>query len=253
MKEITPTTQLTTPPAILIEGAPGTAKTTLALQFPSVYHADLDLNSDGPIRYLRSVNKLRPYHTDTIALADDHTPESPKVIKEEERYDRLITSLKSAVSDPRIKWIIVDGMTQLDTFIHAKVHKATGKSVGTPLAIQDWRPFREYLMQVIQILRYSGKPTITICHLESVMSEQVKGQMASVIGYKPLVSTKIGEVFAGFFTDVWLMTASPAPQGKTLFKLHTQKQHLYGDLKNAYLMPAVIENPTYEEISKYIK
>lgn len=246
-----------TPAAILIEGFPGAGKSTLALQFPNVAYLDCDLNVGGPARYLKSIGKdiTKPGAVKYYAIPyeDDHTQEKPHIVAPEFRYDRLLTKLTEAIKDPWVKTIVPDGLTQIDTFIYHKVQKQQGIPTGQPLAIQHWRPFRDYLLTMITALRYCGKTIILPCHVESIQSEPVKGQMSTIIGYKPLISTKIGEFFAGFFTDMWLMEAKPGAQGKTDYTLRTSRHGLYQDLKNAYLMPGEIKNPTFEEVNKYLK
>jgi hypothetical protein len=236
------------PPVILIEGFPGSGKTTLALQFPNPWLLNCDLNHDGPISFLQKEKRLPekvkishiPYH-------DDHTSTDPKLVAPEDRLDRLFKEIKAAVADPWTKTIIIDSMSTIDTFIYDKVKKQLGITTGTPFRIQDWRPFRDYLMTLIGHFRYCGKTVIVLCHVESVTNDK-----NVIIGYKPMISTKVGEIFAGFFTDMWLMTAKPAPANKVEFVLKTTRTDLY-DLKNAYSMPAEIKNPMYEEINKYLK
>lgn len=246
---INPNDALKDKPAILIEGFPGACKTTLALQFPNPWLINVDLNQDGPLRYLRSINKMpQNLVVSNVAYYDDHTPTKPHLVSPEDRFDRMFKETELAIKDPLDRTIIVDSMSTIDTVIYDKVKKQLSIATGTPFRIQDWRPFRDYLMTYISLIRNCGKTVIVCCHVESITND--KNQ---ITGYKPMISTKVGEVFAGFFTDVWLMQATPGVNGKLDVVLKTSRSPLYGDLKNAYLMPQEIKNPTYEEINKYLK
>lgn len=245
---VTPDSVRTGKPVILIEGFPGSGKTTLALQFPNPWLINCDLNEEGPLEYLKKVNK-RPakLKVSDIPYADDHTKENPKLVPPGDRLDRMFRETKAAVADPETTTIIIDGMSTIDTFIYNKVQSQLSIPTGTPFRIQDWRPFRDYLMTFVGLFRYCGKTVIVTSHLESVTNDK-----NVIVGYKPMVSTKVGEQFAGFFTDMWLMEAKPDVGNTVAYTLKTTRSPLY-DLKNAYLMPAEIKNPTYEEINKYLK
>jgi hypothetical protein len=236
MKIITEPT--TTPYSILLIGPPGGRKTTLALQFPQVGYINLDLNESGPTRKLKELGLLKPFCMWTITIDDDGAPVPP-----DQRFARFDKALTEATTHSAVNTVVLDSLTTLDDVIYTQVKKQMARK--DILELQDWRLFRQYLVGTINSLRNSGKNIIMICHEEIVTDKQ-----GNVDAYIPAISTKVRDYFGGFFTDMWRSEVRPAAGGKEKQILRTVST-TRSELKNAWSLPAEMEDPTYEKLATY--
>jgi hypothetical protein len=227
MQQATPTSpQPKQPLALLLIGPPGSGKSSLALQFPAPYIADIDLNLDGPIRHLRKVKPDFSYWYDTIPL-----DEAGKPVPVYDQWNRLQIQLAKAVKEPAVKTIVIDGLTHLNNILMAHVTKQAGKS---DMDISLWIPFRKNLMEFIMWLRGSGKDLVMICHEELVYKADAKNIMQqTLVKRSPAVSSRLTDYFGGFFTDMWRCDSSPGPNNTMKYFVQITRTAV-DDLKNSY-------------------
>lgn len=230
----------TTPYSILLVGPPGGRKTTLALQFPDVFYVNLDLNEAGPTNKLKELNLLKPFWMETITIDDDGNK-----VASDQQFDRLQKAIDTAVAHKESKTLVLDSLTTLDAVIYRHVKKKCNRP--TVLELQDWRLFRQILVNVFNAFRDSGKNCIILAHEEINTDKQ-----GNVESYTPAVSTRIKDYLGGFFTDVWRSKVRPGAGGKYVHELFTLPTPV-SDLKNSWSLPGVVEDPTYAKLLPYIE
>lgn len=184
--------------SLLIQGAPGTGKTSLALQFPNVYVADLDNNLSGAVRRLRKQGDATKFKFDTPDRMPD--PKNPGNIIERplrERYTFLSKCLGEAAADPWVKTILVDGCSKLNTYICAEIGRQQGRKDGE-MQLQDWNTHLYMWQNFVTRLQATSKMIVFTAHEEISDVPGLPNAMLINIQGK-----KIQQSLAGMFSDVW--------------------------------------------------
>lgn len=190
--------------SLLIQGAPGTGKTALALQFPDPYVLDLDNNLSGAIRRLRLLGDKREFFYDTPDRMPD--PKNPKIFIERplrERYTYAGKCLSEAASatkpdgSPRFKTLVVDGCTKLNTYICAEIGKQNGRKDGE-MTLPDWNLHMFMWQNFVTKLQTTAQIIVFTAHEEISDVPGLPGAMLINIQGK-----KIQQSLAGMFSDVW--------------------------------------------------
>lgn len=253
MKTSSPTSPKTPEPkSILLIGAPGTRKTTLALRFPKPYILNCDQNLDGPETYLRSAEKAPlDYAYDDVQLLDNGQQCPPEVC-----CDRLISLLDKARTEPAIKTIVVDSLTWVNEFVVQKILKQQSRQ---QMQIPDWGTFRSVFGGILFTkLRTSGKTSICIVHEKPVYTPNPKNPMLQdVLKYDNTVQGQVGDALGAFFTDVWRCEARVAAFGKNESWIVVDKTEKSPDLKNSFGLPnkeiKVNDNNDWNNLWKHLE
>ena len=183
--------------SLLIQGAPKTGKTSLALQFPRPWIADCDNNLSGVIRRLRTNGDKCDFAYDTIDVKEDGT-ERPLA----DRYSFLAQAAKAAAADPNIDTMIFDGVSKIDSYIIAEVGKQNPivdkrQRKEGEMTLQDWGVhlfmWRNFVTRVLAV----PKITIFTAHEEASDRPDLQGLLISVQG------KKVQSQLQGMFSDVW--------------------------------------------------
>jgi len=226
---------------ILIQGPPGSGKTTLACQFPAPYVLDCDLNLKGTIKYLKANKLPLPVGFDTIDF-DDKGKEVPIA----QAYARVAKCLKEAINCPEIKTIIVDGTTRLSDYILADIMRVQNI---TQMRIQDWGSYlatwKKFITEMRSACFKAGKTFVLIAH-ERPEKDDVDG----VIKYFINLPGQIAPLLGGMMSDVWRCEVEERA-GKHAWKVRTLPS-VRADLKNSMGLPASF-NATVEELTKLLK
>jgi hypothetical protein len=227
--------------AILLIGPPGSRKTTLMLQFPSLYVIDCDMNLDGPEFHLRKSIKDLTYSFDTVCL-NEGAPVDPS-----DCYDRTITLLKKI--DPQFDWVGLDGLTSCNEYIIRKIMKEQKISY---LEARNWSSFKTDAINLLFTkLRHINKNVIVTAHEVENVKANPKDMMNPILmGYEPFIQGAIREMLGGFFTDVWRLVTEPGPAGRVDSTLQCDKTAMMKQLKNSVGLSSEIKNPTYEVLHK---
>jgi AAA domain len=175
---------------LLIQGAPGSGKTTLACHFPGVYVADCDINLGGPLRWLKDHYGPRPVGYDVIDRDENGKEVDPQL-----RYQRLNVCLQTAIRDPKVQTIVVDSATKLSDYMIADICRSQGKK---EMSIQLWGFYLTLWKHFISQLSVQQKHFVLICH------ERVeKDEIDAALKYFILIPGQMGHIIGSLFSDVW--------------------------------------------------
>ena len=112
---------------LLLQGPPGSGKTTLACAMPGAYILDLNVNLGGPLRHIEKNGGIKPVGYDTVDIDDKGT-----VIEVKDRYQRMSTLLNNALRETSVQTVVVDSTTRLGDYIQAEVLRQNGKNRYDP-------------------------------------------------------------------------------------------------------------------------
>ena len=174
---------------LLLQGAPGTGKTTLACHFPGAYIADLDINLAGPLRYLHSHNGTLPVGYDIIDREDGREVD-PSL-----RYQRLGKCLNTAIKDPTVETVVIDSATKLSDYIIGEVLRQQNKK---EMSIQLWGMYLALWKHFIGQLTAQRKHIVLICH-ERVEKDEIDMSMK----YFVMIPGQMSNIIGSLFTDCW--------------------------------------------------
>lgn len=217
-------------PSILLRGAPGAHKTTLALQFPGVCILDCDENMAAPEAYIRNVLK-KPIEYKYVRCRYD---DKGVPLKKEDLWPRYVAGFNEAVADPDVRTIVTDSLTGLDQMLLRYVMDKQGLQDAAKLERQHWIPFRMAMQELSLRMRQTGKINVVCAHENSTTNKA-----GEVIKYDTALTTKLRENFGWIFTDIWFLRPQPPLAGKVRSSIieTSPSGGLRPDLKNSFLMP----------------
>lgn len=189
---------------LLLVGPPLSGKTTVAMQFPDPYIISTDHKIKNAVSRLPN-GKL--WWFDYVDVDDTGAVLSP-----DKHWTRATDLLKKAMSDPRIRTIIWDNLSDLSTMLQTHIISASNSSKQLSVAgekvmeMSQWQPFKLLMQRSIALARSSGKIFIVCCH-EAIDKDEVTGTLT----YRPLVPGQLRDQLGGFFTDVWRTEVETTP------------------------------------------
>jgi hypothetical protein len=182
---------------ILLQGPPGSGKTTLALQFPRPGIIDCDNNLGGATRWLRVNN---PNQIPNIKYEIVNIDEKNQLVDPRDRYARFTTLINKMVSDPEVETIIIDSATYVSDYIQGNIQKQNSRKENE-FQQSDWNAYLWGWKNLCTKLRsVPGKLFILTAH-ERPEKDEIEG----VIKYFIALPGQIQSVIGGLFSDVWHM------------------------------------------------
>lgn len=212
---------------VLLQGPPGSGKTTEACQFPGVYVADCDLNLGGPLRWLKKNGKSLPVGYDTIDRDENGNEIDPLF-----RYTRLESCLQKAIAEPTVQTIVIDSATKLSDYMIAEVLRQQNAKAMT---IQHWGFYLALWKKFISVLSVQRKHFVLIAH-ERVEKDEIDQSLK----YFVMVPGQMGAIIGSLFTDVWHSEVAEKPGVPPTydFLIRTMPSYRY-QLKNSLGLPPV--------------
>lgn len=215
---------------LLLQGPPGSCKTTLACHFPKPWIIDLDLNLAGPLAWLKAKGLPLPVGFDVV----DHD-DSDKEVLPINQYQRLNAILQRLQADPEVETIVIDTATRLSTILMEETKRLQPN-------VKDGRQlfgfYFQYGMQLFDTLSRMRKHIVLNAH-----EQKVTDTAGNLVNYEVAWPGKMAEIMSGFFTDNWRSELVAVPRGlQTNYKLMVQTMPKpYFQLKNSLQLPANFE------------
>lgn len=226
---------------LILQGPPGSRKSSLACYFPRPYFIDMDKNLGGVIAYHKEHNLPLPVGYDRVDVDKSGKAIGNLVGKKTEadiarqlapRYDRLNDHLMWAQESTEFDTLVLDSGSVLSQLLMAW----TQVSQNFPKdGRQTYGFFYSYGMALVNVLMSINKHVILIIH------EEVKeNPMTQVQEYRMAWPGKLAGFMGAYFTNVWRSEIKSEGYGATkkyTQMLRTQQDSQFYGLKNNLGLP----------------
>lgn len=211
---------------LLLQGSPGSGKSTVGCQFPAAYVIDVDVNLGGPLRFCKGHNLSMPLGYDRLDVDENGALVQPLA-----RYARLVKLVEEASKNDDIKTLIVDSGTGLAPIIMDEVKRQQP-------SLKDGRQVYQFFLLATR--EFLAKITLIRKHFILTVHEKIEQDaMTNITQYRVAWPGQLGDYMGAFFTDVWRTEVDREgipPKYKYVIRTMQDVQH-YG-LKNALELPA---------------
>jgi DNA polymerase III delta prime subunit len=211
---------------LLLQGPPGSGKSTTACQFPKAYIIDADVNLGGPIRYCKNHNLVTPVGYDRLDV-----DETGKPVPASAQYLRLDKLVADASVNPDIETVVIDSGTGLAPVIMAEVNRQQP-------SLKDGRQIYQFFLLATRT--FIAKITVMRKNFILTMHEKIEQDaMTNIIQYRLAWPGQLGDYMGAFFTNVWRCEVESEgfpPKYKRVIRTIQDTQH-HG-LKNDIELPA---------------
>jgi len=222
---------------LILQGDPGTGKTTVACQFPKAWVIDIDVNLGGTLRYIKEQNLLGKKLSLPLGYDVLDRDDKGEKVEMRNRYQRLALILERLASNPEVETIIIDSGTTLADVMIAEVLRQQSKS---EMSKREWGFFAILGRHFMNVLSSMRKHIVLIVHEKMEKTESG----AIVYPIKVAWPGQVGQNIGAFFTNVWRCEVQVLPSGpnQNTYKwlLRTMPEAKYA-LKNTLGVPATFE------------
>jgi hypothetical protein len=212
---------------LLLQGQPGSAKTTTACHFPKAYFIDIDVNLGGPLRFCKSHNLPMPIGYDRVDV-----DEKGVLVPTPQRWNRIEKLVKDC--PPEVETIIFDSATGLTDILMAHV------KMMNP-SLKDGRQIYMFYLEAGK--QFLTKFTLLRKHVVLTAHEKIdKDEMTGITQYRVAWPGQLGDYVGAYFTNVWrteVQREGIPPKYKYVIRTMQDTQN-YG-LKNDLELPPVME------------
>jgi hypothetical protein len=190
---------------------------------------DIDVNLDGPLRFLRKRDLALPVGYDRLDI-----DENGKAIPLSARYTRLDTCLQKVQVDSEIETIVLDSATGFTDILMAETLR---RQPGIKDGRQIWGFFYEYGKHFLSMLSQMRKHIVFTAH-ETIKEDRIDQSLKYRVSWPGQLGDKIG----AFFTDVWRceVQSSGGLDPKHKWLVRTMPDYRY-DLKNSFEFKPLFE------------
>jgi DNA polymerase III delta prime subunit len=219
---------------LLLQGPPGSTKTTTACRFPGAWIFDCDLNLGGPLRWLKEKGLPLPIGYDTIDRKDDGT-----VVPENMRWQRLcdcINAVAKKAEELKIQTLVIDSATKAEFYNQAHVLRTNPTKSGG-LEMPSWGFVRNNWIQLVGTLTSAKVNFVLVCH-EKVDKDELDGSLKYFLN----IQGSFKDIAGSLFTDVWRaeMVSSGGLNPTYKAVLRTMPDYRFA-LKNSFGLPPIFE------------
>jgi hypothetical protein len=200
------------PQSFLLIGPPGSGKTVVSLQLPKPFILDCDGNLNGPVRYLKSANKLPAKWFYDTPFRDGDKP-----VPRELQWERVQSLLLEACNSPEVETIVISSLSSLVELAYIQTYKMTNqrlgdykKTIDPKFEFAQWGAFGSIMRQTIFWLKSSGKRLCVEAHM-TVDKEELTGVLTNFIA----IPGNIKHILSGWFEEVWLLDVTTTGIGAT--------------------------------------
>lgn len=211
---------------LLLQGPPGSAKTTTACQFPGAYIVDADVNLGGPLRYIKNHNLSMPVGYDRLDV-----DEKGNVVPPQARYLRLSKLVEESEKNPDIKTFVLDSATGVSPIIMDEVKRQQP-------SLKDGRQVYQFFLQATR--DFLAKITLMRKNFVLIAHEKIEQDaMTQITQYRIAWPGQLGDYMGAFFTNVWRCEVqSEGFPPKYKFVIRTMQDTQHHGLKNDLELPA---------------
>lgn len=217
---------------LLLQGPPGSGKTSLSYVFPKPCFVNSDNNLGGVVRRAR----LQGYDPKFKYGEPTKDDKDMGIVSYTGQWKRFLGLLNEAASDKDVETVVIDNLSSFSEiglhFLIEEAKRLEGKVIER-LRIQDYQPNQMMWKEICTRLRNTGKLVIVICH-----EEAEKDEVTGVVKYKPNIpGAKLQGQFGGMFSDVWRCETRLDGKGNPQYVLRTAPAPR-ADLKTSISTPS---------------